>query len=403
MTLLPRDTSLGRLRLEEVFEEYDGPRLFSCVSGTGTRYLAAWAEEGDDYDRWLYVPVSPERFQIVRSGGVSVRTALVNPEDYTFLVKTNTAADSRDVIERMLSHSEIEDEWLPDPEYKIELKTETAPLAISPSKLAERAKREMRPILRLEVDPVTSTRTTAPTRAVGSLLILAQNLLDSVGQSTRLGGKEAPLSGRIPSEYQLQTASEVIELSAASFVVDLASTGFNSLYDSLFEKSANTIVQTLSADDQSEEFRTLVEALNNRAAISFRTFVTHLDKMNGPATIVSASESADFKQASLPATKIKRLLATLNYLVPDNSEPPIKARMRLFKGDVDNQKFGAEDRETGETYTGYVDPTAMAGFQQSQVALNADYDMLVSVTSVTDELTNQKKYTYRLMQISPPT
>lgn len=401
MTLLPRDTSLGRLTLEEVFEEYDGPRLFTCKSASSTRYLAAWAEENDDYDLWLYVAVSPERFQVVRSGGITVRTALANPEDYAFLVKTSTADNARDSIERLLSGPDIPDEWLPDNQYRLELKTDTAPPAISPAALAQRARREMRPILRLEIDPHTSTRTAAPTRAVGSLLVLAQNLLDTVGQSTRLNGREAPLAGRIPAEYQFDTASEVVELSAASFVIDLASTGFHNLFGSPFEEAANIIVRTLALDDEDDSFKTQVKSFNTRASKSFRTFVHHLDKIDGPVTMVSANESAIFTEANLSTIKIKRILATLNYLAPDSSEPPIEARMRLFRGDVDNHTFGAENRATGETYSGYVDKQALPEFLRSQ--LNADYDMEVAVTSVTDDLTNQKKFTYRLMQIGPPT
>ncbi|PTR42718.1 hypothetical protein C8K38_11015 [Rhodococcus sp. OK611] len=400
MNWLPRDTVLGRLSIEETFEEYDGPRLFSCTSASGNRYVAAWAEESNDHDLWLYVPVSPERFQIVRSGGISVRSAFINPEDYVFLVKTHTDPEFRDTIERILKGPDIADEWLPDNQYRLELKTDTAPRAVSPTALAQRAKREMRPMLRLEIDPRTSKRTAAPTRAVGSLLVHAQNLLDTVGQSARLNGKEAPLAGRIPVEYQLETASEVIELSAASFVIDLASTGFNSLFDSPFEKAANAIVHTLALDDEDETFKAQMKSFNTRAAKSFRTFVQHLDKIDGPVTIVSANESANFTAANMSTNKIKRILATLNYLAPDNSEPPVEARMRLFRGDVDNHTFGAENRETGETYSGYVDSQALPGFLQSQ--LNADYDMVVAVTSITDDLTNQKKFTYRLMQIGPP-
>ncbi|MDV2476397.1 hypothetical protein F8M49_15625 [Rhodococcus zopfii] len=330
-----------------------------------------------------------------------MRTALANPEDYAFLVKTHTAEQSRDTIERLLSGPDIPDDWLPDDQYTLDLKTDTTPPAISPSDLALRAQREMRPILRLEIDPQTSKRTAAPTRAVGALLVHAQNLLDTVGLSASLNGKEAPLAGKIPFESQIETASEVIELSAASFVIDLASTGFRSLFDSPFEKAANAIVHTLSMDDEDESFKVQMQRFNTRAAKSFRAFVQHLDKIDGPVTIVSANEAANFTTANLSTIKIKRILATLNYLAPDSSEEPIKARMRLFRGDVDNHTFGAENRETGETYIGYVDGQALPQFLRSQ--LNADYDMTIAVTSVTDELTNQKKFTYRLIQIDATT
>ncbi|WAM19476.1 DUF6575 domain-containing protein [Rhodococcus sp. JS3073] len=399
MSWLPQGTSLGRLRLEETFEYYDGPRLFSCRSTTGQLYVAAWAEEGTDHDLWLYLPISQERFDVTRSGGITVRDAFVNPEDAAFLVKIPFDGQSRDTIEQVLDGESIADDWLPDPSYRIELQTNTAPPALSPGELAARAQRELRPMLRVEIDPVDSRRTAAPTRAVGNLLVLTQNLLDNVGYSLRTNGQETSQRGRVPTDIQEAMSSEVISLTAASFVIDIASTGFVNLFGSPFEETSTEIVKVFALDDEGEEFKEQVGKFNSRAAKSFRKLVKHLASIGGPATLVSANETAQYIEARLPADKIQRMLAVLNYLAPDRVEPSIEGRMRLFKGDVDSHTFGADDPRTNQTYSGYVDEQAIPGFLRSP--LGGDYEMVIAVTSVTDELTNDTQFNYRLMQITP--
>lgn len=400
MSWLPRSTSLGRLEIEETFEYYDGPRLFSCKSATGNLYIAAWAEEEEDHDLWLYLPISKERFEITRSGGITVREAFTYAEDSVYLVKIPTDGELRDSIEQLLTGDAIPDEWLPGSDYRIELHTDTAPRASTSNELAKRAGRELRPILRVEVDPVDSNRTAAPTRAVGNLLLLTQNLLDNVGYSLKMNGRETSLRGRVPNEIQNAMSSEIISVTAASFVIDIASTGFVNLFGSPFEESSNEIVKILALDDQTAEFKEQIKKLNGRAAKSFRGLVKHLNNIGGPATFVSANESSQYLEAKLSSHKIESMLATLNYLAPDKVEEPIKKRMRLFKGDVDHHTFGADDPTTELTYSGYVDEQALPGFKQSP--LGADYDMTIAVTSVTDELMNDTQYSYRLIQITPP-
>ncbi|MDV6303723.1 MULTISPECIES: DUF6575 domain-containing protein [Rhodococcus] len=399
MSWVPVGTALGRLEIDETFEFYDGPRLFAASSASGQRYLAAWAEEAPDHDLWLYLPISNERFSIARSGGITVRAAFLNAEDFVYLVRTPTDGENVDTIERLISGPEIQEEWLPGTNYRIERHTDTAPRAERPSELARRAMREARPFLRVEVEPTASRRTVAPTRAVGNLLVLTQNLLDNMGYSQALSGREAALRGRVPTNIQETMASEIVSLTAASFVIDIASMGFMNLFGSPFEDSSNAIVLIFSMDDTKLEFKEQVKSLNTRAQRSFRSLVKQFDNIGGPVSLVAANESAEFTEAKLSSLKIQRMLATLNYLTPDQIEPEVRARMRLFRGDVDHSTFGADNPSSEQTYTGYVDEQALSGFKQAP--LGAFYDMVLSVTSVTDELTNATQYTYRLMQINP--
>ena len=55
----PDESPLGTLHMVEVYDFYDGPRLFSCASETGSLYLGYWADQDERGDAWIYVNVSP--------------------------------------------------------------------------------------------------------------------------------------------------------------------------------------------------------------------------------------------------------------------------------------------------------------------------------------------------------
>jgi hypothetical protein len=86
---LPRASQLGRLEISEIFDSYDGPRLFSAVAASGTVYLAFWIGESSTADTWLYVPISRRRLDEVVEGVLTLREAFSEPEDgFVYTVQT---------------------------------------------------------------------------------------------------------------------------------------------------------------------------------------------------------------------------------------------------------------------------------------------------------------------------
>lgn len=96
---LPLRTSLGRLRMLEVYDVYDGPRIFSTRSATGNTYFAFWSNDRDEGDEWLYVPVTPARLDDIIEGAITLRAAFINAEDgVVFRVNTGRDGDSAEPI-----------------------------------------------------------------------------------------------------------------------------------------------------------------------------------------------------------------------------------------------------------------------------------------------------------------
>jgi hypothetical protein len=74
-------TALGDLKMRKEYVYYDGPLIFSCEGRHGQLYFAYWADvDVRERNRWLVVPVSPERLTRIEQGLVSLRDAILDPE-----------------------------------------------------------------------------------------------------------------------------------------------------------------------------------------------------------------------------------------------------------------------------------------------------------------------------------
>jgi hypothetical protein len=112
MDFLAKSDVLGILETIEVYIQYNGPRLLSCKNQAGQVFAALWAEEDDDADLWLYMLVSLDRLESMRTGKISLHQAFSEPEN-GFLYELNyTHADS-EWLTRQISVAEIDQNYLP--------------------------------------------------------------------------------------------------------------------------------------------------------------------------------------------------------------------------------------------------------------------------------------------------
>ncbi|MEZ9563468.1 DUF6575 domain-containing protein, partial [Vibrio splendidus] len=80
-----------KLKPFEVFDYFDGPRLYSCKSPTNQIYLISWVDENDGQDEWLYVRVSNERYYSLKNRFINIRDSFLKPEDgYAFYVSVSS-------------------------------------------------------------------------------------------------------------------------------------------------------------------------------------------------------------------------------------------------------------------------------------------------------------------------
>lgn len=123
MNGLPRSL-LGRLRIDEVFVRFDGPRLFSALNEAGQRYMAVFAEETEDAEVFLYAPVSEDRYRAIRSGGLPLRAAFSDAQDGRVFVVTSSTEEADQRVEEWEAER-LPSDWLPDDDATLSIPTLT--------------------------------------------------------------------------------------------------------------------------------------------------------------------------------------------------------------------------------------------------------------------------------------
>jgi hypothetical protein len=397
----PRGTILGELKLIESYFEYDGPRIFSCISLTDQLYLALWVNEGEAGDDWLYIPVSHARLDMIRSGGLPLRGAVQLAEGLAFSVFLPYDEDEVDTA-RPLTPSSIPEEWLPSPETCIEIPTHTLPLAEPQNVIEMKAQQESRTRLRLRVKIPESFRSEAPASSIGKILVMTQSVYDNFGYSLQ-NENPAPV-GRVPSEISNRTAVSVVGASAASFVLELAASELNDLFgESLFADVTRRLLELLDLNLEYPDLARRLVAIKPRAAKSFRKLVEKFAETGGDITVAAAGASIPYSERHLPAERLQTYLAALNRMVPDEEIATIRGRMRLFKVDAERRTFGVKNElaDPPVDYEGAIDDSAWP--QASHATIQENYDVLITGVTVLDEAVGETKTTYRLMQISSTT
>lgn len=77
---------LESFKLDEVFVFYDLPRVFTLKTPADAVCLAVWASSSLEKESWFYVPISKEKLNSLKSGSVTLYSAIKNPEYITYLV-----------------------------------------------------------------------------------------------------------------------------------------------------------------------------------------------------------------------------------------------------------------------------------------------------------------------------
>jgi len=110
MPFLARTSKLGKLRMVEVYEVYDIPRLFCCANDYGHHFLVLSIDENNLGHTWLYVAVTRKTLKRIRCGEIDLRDAFKSSEEGCLLL-VSTGADSDEA--KVILPESISDDVLP--------------------------------------------------------------------------------------------------------------------------------------------------------------------------------------------------------------------------------------------------------------------------------------------------
>lgn len=122
MSILPKKTCLGSLYISEVYEYYDGPKLFCAKNKTSQAFLSYWCDSspGREYDGWLYMPVSEKRLEQVRRAEISIKDAFEKHEDVIYLAYVFYSENNKDTVELKELATLLVDGFIPEDDFFVE-------------------------------------------------------------------------------------------------------------------------------------------------------------------------------------------------------------------------------------------------------------------------------------------
>jgi hypothetical protein len=325
--MLPVGTKLGNLKVDEVFLEYDGPQLFSCIDEIGRRFIAMHAPRDGKIDNWLYVFVSSRRYKRFLAGQISLRKIFERPEDdAVHLVRF--VEDLAEVISKR--PRDIVEAYLPDKDSFLVEGAVEMPIAASRqievvadseiwganSDLAGLWKSLRTPVLAAAhrsskvvadfiLDKVESGhRVDVPLESLGRLLSSFQRLFDSLGRTSRRSDAIEIQNTRLdavavfPSSFgiRMETNKESISESSGGVI------------------AVNGLIDLISAGDNEQALITALETSNSEVMLRYHRFaeliVTGGYELRLDVGIPNSSSETRLALSKEKAVRIERLLAT---------------------------------------------------------------------------------------------
>lgn len=116
MNIFARHPSFGKLRIINVYLEFDGPKVFYAENETGSTFFVYWIGDDATFDNWYVIPCSKARIIAFEKEKISLRSILEHQEqEYFYDIKIPFSAD--DEMEIHFKHkNKMAEISLPKPE-----------------------------------------------------------------------------------------------------------------------------------------------------------------------------------------------------------------------------------------------------------------------------------------------
>lgn len=423
--MLPEGTILGRLKIDEVFVEYDGPQLFSCSDDRKRprRLLAVHAPLTEAGDNWLYVFIGARRLRDVVLGKVTLHAAFSQPEDGKIRVVCFNP-DHLPIV-RSVAASQVPEAWLPtsgerlgepgnslfddaqlgekvdvsEPKQLPSLLREPAPmwefdpavidyLRGKKTPVAEASRRTGRAVFDVIFKP-RGNRSEMPAATLGSFLIAAQNVVEALAPPLPVGSKGA-------SAYELARL-DALPAFPGSFGIRLDTHEASLFPNPRLIQALQRMIDLLSAPSDRDAMRGLLTEIGHRAASRFRLFVQALERSDSDVSLeIGIPNEAAVSGTSLTRQEVYNLAEFLKAELASTQET-FTFRGQLVGVTIPNKFFALEDDD--RIVSGRIADAALAAMFGTVIGNRYD----ANVTAITDinEATGVERTKYILNSLEP--
>lgn len=348
MDFLATSTSLGTLEVLEIYIQFNGPRLISCKNQSNKIFLALWVDEEEDVDLWLYVLISIDRLQAIRTGEISLHQAFSKPElDYLYEVIFHY--ENSEWISREVTLEEIEEDCFPSHDAFLDCDPTTLP-QVESQKAIWKALRNQREVVHLVLNDTSDHPNEIPSFELGKLLYRFQPLINQLNAMSAIDLKLKPRDIAAKSEFN------VFATSPGSFQVELASSLFESdaFGNSFAGNAVSTLFQLIKIGSDTKQLQNFMSRMEKKTATTYKLFLEAL---------ISSGTGIKFEWGSPTLGRGGNIEACLSLVaevltaikkIESLQGREIKITGEVSKIDKDEWKFSIKDIKNGDLYKGDI-------------------------------------------------
>jgi hypothetical protein len=387
MRLLPTNSVLGTLEIVEIYIYYDGPRLFACRNKAQQIFLAIWMNDNE----WLYVPVSPSRFQSVRSGAITLFEAIRHAEDKSVL-EVKMSLEGQTLSVRDIPCEDLPADWLPDPGERLAYGDAKSNFLSSASQLERDSGREVFFIRLYENQP---GRSEVPAKRLGPLLFTFQEALDALGQS--IAG-ESTNRGPIPAGMLVATQMSLVSTEAGSFGLTLAASSIQSLFGNTVAADAlDGFVSLIEIGSDIQKLTEQLVKLKTRAASKYRKFLREVVSTNTDLTIDwNSARPGRGRKARMPISTAVDALAAVEGIETKLSEQ-LQVECVLVGLNIRKRTYEINEVREQKKYSGRIADEAVSDVQHARI--NDRYTATLRENFETNPVTGEEKSKWELVAL----
>tara|TARA_R110002049_G_scaffold84503_3_gene215039 strand:+ start:908 stop:2107 length:1200 start_codon:yes stop_codon:yes gene_type:complete len=393
MKLFPENTTLGDLEFLEVFEHYDFPRIFSCRNQVGHIYVVVSIHDDEESCEWIYLPVSPGRYNALCNGSIGLRSGIMQSEDgFVFLVETCPNGTGR--VEHRLPE-QIAEHDLPSESYKLlsRLTPEYNPFDIDVDRVAKSTRREA---FNYHIFPTDQRRHEILARKLGAVLVTSQELIDALGQATH---GTPTVRGAIPAEILAETRVNVCHVFSGSFGVQFQAYRQSDLFDgSLISNALHELGNLLLAADSEDRLSNKLHALKGRVASKYRRLLKELSDIESGIRVdwgsVGEGQGGMFE---LTKEQISRAYTIVDKIdISMSEERTIQGRLVGFNSRTKRYEILSSDDQT--SYSGKVSEDALISV--AHPAIGSNYSVVLKMLVETQSSSGDELIRWIMVQLN---
>lgn len=396
---LPFGTPLGRLVLEEIYDYFDGPRLFAARNDQGGLFLGYWADETQTGESWLYLPITRDRLMQVRSGGIPLARAF-RAAEFGYAFRIDIDRESLAATTVAVAVAEIPDDWLPPANDRLARPTRTQP-ALVPSEVAQRAAKERRDMVGFGLRPWGFTRSEAP------LLLLTQSLGSLQGLTEEVGFQIAPRSSGtqhfgLKDREKIERDTKLVAVGSfgGSFGILLGAQESADLFNhSLVGDCLRTITTLLQAGVDERLLHLRLRHLRARVSLRYRDLFQTLARLHSGLTFEWSSPRIGRRAKLVIELPEVRRIAEIVSRTTSETGPEFTRRARLISANTRSGGYELRGVPGWEKYIGHAEkPEGIADLRRA--SFDAVYDATLREITEANPLTGEVMTRHLLVRLA---